>query len=242
MHFHLPKPLHGWREFVGEVGIIVIGVLIALSAEQVVENLHDHASARAAQENIRAEIQSDVSALASRKANEPCVTRRLDDIAAALAEPTVLKSGPVWVGHPLYATMREDQFHSAEQSGHANLLPSDEQARYSQIYAYFALYRDAQAAEIRSWADLRVLEQHPPITAVSDWQLRSALQQARTARWTMEVVADLATDAARKLGIRPRTPIFRPHQSACLSFHTPRPQALAIVIADRPGGAVWDEP
>ncbi len=26
MHFHLPKPLHGWREFVGEVGIIVVGV------------------------------------------------------------------------------------------------------------------------------------------------------------------------------------------------------------------------
>ena len=39
MHFHLPKPLHGWREFVGEVGIIVVGVLIALAAEQVVEQL-----------------------------------------------------------------------------------------------------------------------------------------------------------------------------------------------------------
>lgn len=37
MHFHLPKPLHGWREFAGEVGIIVIGVLIALSAEQFAE-------------------------------------------------------------------------------------------------------------------------------------------------------------------------------------------------------------
>ena len=33
MHFHLPKPLHGWREFAGEVGIIVLGVLIALGAE-----------------------------------------------------------------------------------------------------------------------------------------------------------------------------------------------------------------
>jgi hypothetical protein len=32
MHFHLPKPLHGWREFAGEVGIIVLGVLIALGA------------------------------------------------------------------------------------------------------------------------------------------------------------------------------------------------------------------
>lgn len=36
MHFHLPKPLHGWREFAGEVGIVVFGVLIALGAEQVV--------------------------------------------------------------------------------------------------------------------------------------------------------------------------------------------------------------
>ena len=34
MHFHLPKPLHGWRVFVGEVGIIVIGVLIALGTQQ----------------------------------------------------------------------------------------------------------------------------------------------------------------------------------------------------------------
>lgn len=28
MEVHLPKPLHGWREFVGEVGIIVLGVLM----------------------------------------------------------------------------------------------------------------------------------------------------------------------------------------------------------------------
>ena len=30
MHIHLPKPLQGWREFLGEVGIIFIGVLLAL--------------------------------------------------------------------------------------------------------------------------------------------------------------------------------------------------------------------
>lgn len=35
MHIHLPKPLHGWREFLAEVGIIVLGVLIALGAEQL---------------------------------------------------------------------------------------------------------------------------------------------------------------------------------------------------------------
>ena len=36
MHLQLPKPLHGWREFAGEVGIIVLGVLIALGLEQLV--------------------------------------------------------------------------------------------------------------------------------------------------------------------------------------------------------------
>ena len=41
MLFDLPKPLHGWRALFGEVGIIVIGVLIALGAEQVVEGVHE---------------------------------------------------------------------------------------------------------------------------------------------------------------------------------------------------------
>ena len=40
MHVQLPKPLHGWRAFVGEVGIIVIGVLIALGAQQIAETIH----------------------------------------------------------------------------------------------------------------------------------------------------------------------------------------------------------
>jgi len=37
MHVHLPKPMHGWRAFVGEVGIIVLGVLIALAFGQLVD-------------------------------------------------------------------------------------------------------------------------------------------------------------------------------------------------------------
>ncbi len=38
MHFHLPKPMHGWRAFAGEVGVIVLGVLIALAGQQVAQS------------------------------------------------------------------------------------------------------------------------------------------------------------------------------------------------------------
>lgn len=55
MHFHLPKPLHGWREFVGEVGIIVLGVLIALGAEQIIDDIRWHQKV----ERTKAELNAD---------------------------------------------------------------------------------------------------------------------------------------------------------------------------------------
>src|SRR4051812_42777269 len=78
MHFHLPKPLHGWREFAGEVGVIVIGVLIALSAEQVVETIHWRSEVRTARGELKSEMSYANRVFAYRIAAEPCIARRLD--------------------------------------------------------------------------------------------------------------------------------------------------------------------
>jgi hypothetical protein len=59
MHLHLPKPLHGWRAFVGEVGIIVLGVLIALGAEQLVASLDMRLKVRRAEAAMRLELAED---------------------------------------------------------------------------------------------------------------------------------------------------------------------------------------
>ncbi len=63
MHIHLPKPLHGWREFVGEVGIIVIGVLLAIGAEQAIEALHHRSQVHEAIDKLHAENMENRSAL-----------------------------------------------------------------------------------------------------------------------------------------------------------------------------------
>lgn len=63
MHIHLPKPIHGWRGFVGEIGIIVIGVLLALGAEQAIEALHHRSQVHEATEKLRAESVENRSAL-----------------------------------------------------------------------------------------------------------------------------------------------------------------------------------
>jgi hypothetical protein len=37
VEIHKPKPVHSWRELLTEIGVVVIGVCIALAAEQTVE-------------------------------------------------------------------------------------------------------------------------------------------------------------------------------------------------------------
>ena len=61
MEIHKPKPIHSWREFLSEVGIIVIGVAIALAGEQTVEALHNHSRAAEARASVRQEIARNLA-------------------------------------------------------------------------------------------------------------------------------------------------------------------------------------
>src|SRR5437588_6426268 len=84
MHFHLPKPLHGWRAFVGEVGIIVIGVLIALTAEQVVDAIHWHEKVRVAERNVNFEINVQLDAAEETLALSDCAKPFFDALDEAI--------------------------------------------------------------------------------------------------------------------------------------------------------------
>ena len=84
MHVHLPKPLHGWRAFTGEVGIIVIGVLIALGAEQIVETMHWRGQVADAERAMSFELGNSVGQSIERQRLDPCIERRLDEIGRVL--------------------------------------------------------------------------------------------------------------------------------------------------------------
>ena len=84
MHVHLPKPLHGWREFLGEVGIIVLGVLIALTADALIERSSWRAKVRLADTNMRVEIERNRTNAAQYAILEPCADRLLDRMTSDL--------------------------------------------------------------------------------------------------------------------------------------------------------------
>jgi hypothetical protein len=86
MHFHLPKPLHGWRQFAGEVGIIVLGVLIALAAGQVVEVWQWRHDVGVVRDSITGELSNDRARWERDVASSRCALvdiQRLDEWASA---------------------------------------------------------------------------------------------------------------------------------------------------------------
>jgi hypothetical protein len=84
MHFPLPKPLHGWRQFAGEVGVIVLGVLIALAAGQVVEWAHWRHQQHDVLERLFQEARSDVAVLRNRRDSLRVTAQREADFATTL--------------------------------------------------------------------------------------------------------------------------------------------------------------
>ena len=160
MHFHLPKPMHGWREFVGEVGIIVVGVLIALGAEQLVQTVHERRVAGETREAIRAEFNEDLTGMVLRKQAEPCVAKRLSELRHILV--TWGKTGsfdtPLWVAQAPSQRTSLARYHAAVSAGRMALLPNAQQYRIGLLADDLEDFAAIEVRENPLWARLRALQ------------------------------------------------------------------------------------
>jgi len=81
MDIHKPKPWHGAREFLKEFGTIVLGVLVALGAEQAVEAAHRYGEVREARDALREEMKTNTSILAYGLEELKCLKPQVDAYA-----------------------------------------------------------------------------------------------------------------------------------------------------------------
>jgi hypothetical protein len=75
---HKPHPAHGWREFLNEILVIVLGVLIALGLDQFVDGLHWSHKVAQAEHNMRVELGRDRTDAAQYAILATCTDRYLD--------------------------------------------------------------------------------------------------------------------------------------------------------------------
>ncbi len=85
LEIHKPKPVHNWRELASEVGVVVVGIIIALSAEQLLERLEWHHKIERAEEQMRLEMSDDDGPeVLQRIALADCIDHGLAEVRASV--------------------------------------------------------------------------------------------------------------------------------------------------------------
>lgn len=182
MHIHLPKALHGWREFLKEYAIIVLGVLTALALEQAVESVHNRRLAHEAREAIQQEMQADIDRVAYRLSQQACNEKRLDEIQELLtrwhgddAFPAGLE-----IGFPGDAGLVDERWQANLASGRFNEESPKDQADQAGIYTLIRVIDSIENREIEHWTQLQTLQLgSQAITVQSKPMIAEALARAR---------------------------------------------------------------
>jgi type II secretory pathway pseudopilin PulG len=220
MHVHPPKPLHGWREFFGEVGIIVLGILIALALEQAVESLHGRERAHQVQEQLHVEISDNVQSAAMWLAAAPCLDRQISDIENGLlaARESGRYAGAERFSPPLVRFQSEAWLNARAMQVFDRLPARDAKALGS--FYFFPTEMQGNVVALHSQAgELEVLSRPlGHVTTGEADELLAKLGRAKELYSRMNLASLLLVTSGKNLGAAPPKAWPRDEVAASLGF------------------------
>lgn len=242
------KPPHGWNAVGWEFGIVTLGVIIALAAQQIVEALHDRDIAAQTRAEVTDELNSDLMSIALRQSIEPCIDRRLSELRAILAEweRTGTFRSPQWVSQSPPIEIELSRYDAALSAGRLALLSGEEQYRMGAVAARIRRFNDWQFQERVPWGRLRALQFGAAALSAEDKAtIRSALQDAATFDYEIKINAAQALAMARRYGFKPDAKGFKElapgvwlgdkfAPTICMSIDTPPEEANKSVVIPLP--------
>ena len=180
MHVHLPKPLHGWREFAGEVGIIVLGVLIALGAEQLIEELHWRNEVSGFRNVLKEELRFDLGTYTYRAKQHDCISARLNELQRWLDS---WRSGHALqikgvIGIPVSRTIHTSVWKGADPNTLAH-FPRSERLFYGYLYDEFANNDIHRLDERATWIELNDFDGATQLDHQDQIRLQGLIYRAR---------------------------------------------------------------
>jgi hypothetical protein len=157
MHIHRPKPLHGAREILTEIAVIVVGIAIALGGEQVLQGFEWSEKVTHAEAQMRFEVADDDGPqVYERLALSPCIGRALagvrQTVESGASRSAVLEaiSAIVTPRH----TWDSRAYEAAIGSGAVARLDSEHLSRWSFIYSTMPALDRSDEREYRDAGDL----------------------------------------------------------------------------------------
>jgi hypothetical protein len=225
MDIHIPKPWRGLPEFLKEIGTIVIGVLIALGAGQVVEWLHWRELAQKTETDLAAGMQPNLLNAVYDLAMENCGEARISELAGALEKP-----GPDWRANPLPETgaapgarviplvyiglgrlWSHAAWENALASGVLNHMARDRVERYGDLYRRVEVLRERQTIENFAGSHLAALAFDRKLTDAEKANYLGLLSELELAQGGFSTGSRAILRDAHALGVDPP-----PHKVAAI--------------------------
>ena len=214
MDIHLPKVPHSWHELAKEIAIIVVGVLIALFFEQLVQAWQWRQRVAITERAITGELLGDDGPqLYQRTAMHPCIVQRLDAIRSAV-ENGSSRGGIAKLidGFRLQAFSYDSYaFQEAQSSQAFEHLPRQTSKLFSQIYSVVPLMDRTSSQESADVARLHAFRRTGgTISDGESMQVLSAVEALRNDDSIMSNKAQWILPLLRHVGRinRPRTNYF----------------------------------
>jgi hypothetical protein len=206
VELHKPRAVHNWREFLSEIAVVVIGIAIALTGEQVLQGFELRTQVRHAEELMRDELAlDDGPQVLQRIALAPCVEESLGRIRNGIEQgaPRAALIGAIDGFNPPRHSWDSLAFQGATASGIVSHLPPERVWRWVYLYSLMPLLDRANEREFLDVAGLRSLSRvGGPLTEFERGRLLETVEALR--RDNAEIVAQVTPAAAamKELGIR----------------------------------------
>ncbi|HWD67662.1 MAG TPA: hypothetical protein VG227_06840 [Caulobacteraceae bacterium] len=170
MHIHKPKAIHGLRDFLSEISVIVVGIAIALGGEQIIGWLHWRGVVAETREALNHELAFDLGVVQTRTDQSPCMDRRLSELDTVFAmhasgEPLRLKRP---FGQPETPHLRTSVWETAIADQSASHMPLDIKLRYGALYEAVYWLRERSTDEREAWTHLNLVDDQR-IMMDQDW-------------------------------------------------------------------------
>ncbi|HWE46232.1 MAG TPA: hypothetical protein VG407_09405 [Caulobacteraceae bacterium] len=182
MDIHKPKAWHGLREFLKEYGIIVLGVLTALGAEQAVESFKHESQVNVAERVLKENYAIFLRQRAELVAESACADKRLDELKAVVDQAAMQhRLGQV-------AAIPEPRPHSWDITGWDTLLSSqaaghvrqEDMIEYAKIAHWAHDAQEAGTNEYDVWSTFQSLVGGArPFGQPEEAELRTNIARAR---------------------------------------------------------------
>ena len=170
MELHAPGgPVRSLKDFLVHIGVVTLGILIALGLEQLVEAHHRAQLAKTAVAGFRKDLaynEEQVNEVLGRSAQlQAKVDAAIGALsnAGAAAAPAAAGTPQTPLEYPGFSldTVSTANWDTAVATQALNELPFDAVTRYAQAYGTLRLFADFERQSLNIWQDLRHLGTDP---------------------------------------------------------------------------------